>query len=154
MALILKSRWIRNEKGIVAVCGTAVISLRVHVISPTLHCSDLSVVCGLLRLDPCRCSAAGGLRKRQRGRNQRRAVRSVASEALTFSGSDLQIYEPNCCILPAYYSRGRHSSMYGGFVQIHNVYSLNQGRRNEFNIGGDTYRKPDISINGSKRNMA
>ena len=50
----LKSRFKRymKEKGIVAVCGTAVSSLRVHVISPTLHCSDLSVVCRLLRLAP------------------------------------------------------------------------------------------------------
>ena len=36
---------------------------------------------------------------------QRRAVRSVAGEALTFSESDLQIHEPNCYIVPAYYSR-------------------------------------------------
>jgi hypothetical protein len=50
----LKSRLKRymEEEGIVAVCGTAVGSLRVHVISPMLHCSDLSVVCRLLRLVP------------------------------------------------------------------------------------------------------
>ena len=28
----------------------AVSSLRVHIISPTLHCSDISVICGLLGL--------------------------------------------------------------------------------------------------------
>jgi hypothetical protein len=39
------------------------------VISPTLHCSDLSVICRLLRLDYSRCSAAGGVRKRPRGWN-------------------------------------------------------------------------------------
>ena len=40
-----------EKKGIVAVCGIAVSSLWVHDISPTLHCSDLFVVCRLLRLD-------------------------------------------------------------------------------------------------------
>ena len=34
-----------EEKGIVAVRGTAVSSLRVHVISPTLHRSELTAVC-------------------------------------------------------------------------------------------------------------
>jgi hypothetical protein len=58
-----------EEKGIVAVCGTAVSSLRIYVISLMLHCSDLSVVCGLLRLDSSHCSAAGGVRIRPRGRN-------------------------------------------------------------------------------------
>ena len=50
----LKSRLKRymEEKGVVAVCGTAVSSFRVYVIPPTLHCSDLSVVCRLLWLDP------------------------------------------------------------------------------------------------------
>ena len=47
----LKSRVNRDmeEKGIVAVCGGAVSSLRGWVISPTLHCYDLSVVCGAAR---------------------------------------------------------------------------------------------------------
>ena len=31
---------------------------------------------------------------------------------------------------------------------------FNQGRRNEFNIGGDTYRKPDRSFNGLKDTFA
>ena len=31
---------------------------------------------------------------------------------------------------------------------------LNKGRRNEFNIGGDTYRKPDRSFNGLKDTFA
>lgn len=57
---------------------------------------------------------------------QGRAVRFVAGEALTFSESDLQIYEPNCYIVPAVNSRGRHCSMYGELVQSHNVYSRNR----------------------------
>ena len=50
-----------EAKGVVAVCGTAVTSLWVHVISQTLHCSDLSVVSGLLLLDYSSCTAAGGV---------------------------------------------------------------------------------------------
>ena len=54
-------------KGIVAYAGQ--LSVNFGSISPTLHCSVLSAVCGLLRLDSYRCSAAGGVHKRPRGRN-------------------------------------------------------------------------------------
>ncbi|CAL8379158.1 unnamed protein product [Boreogadus saida] len=67
----LKSRLKRymEEKGTVDVYGTAVSSLQVHVITQTFHWSDLSVVCGLLRLDSSRCSAAGEVCIQPRGRN-------------------------------------------------------------------------------------
>ena len=70
LALTLSPDWNATwrRKGLLPYAG----QLSVHsgfVISPTLHWSDLSVVCRLLRLNSSRCSAAGGVRKRPRGRN-------------------------------------------------------------------------------------
>ncbi|CAL8397474.1 unnamed protein product [Boreogadus saida] len=59
-----------SEKGIVAVCGTAVSLLQVHVISPTLHLFRPAVVSRLLRLDSSHYSAAVGVRTRPRDKER------------------------------------------------------------------------------------
>ena len=100
LPLTLKSRLKRymEEKGIVAVWEVRKWSVR-EIFSQTLHSSDPSVVCRLLQLDSSRCSAAGGVRKRPRGRNNGASEKSHGPEVNWQLSTENIFLESRLCLL-------------------------------------------------------